>query len=117
MFPRQPQPAHGRYGIASEFGSLDGWSLEEAVEYLSNHPALKRTPSPQLAIVISYLFEDDSEVWIRPTGQIIRLPHRIYGSDGRRIAWYRINIYTGELVTVEAWHNLPRDEQEWVVNE
>ena len=114
MPPRQPETGHGGHGVASEFGSLDGWTLEEAEAYLSSHPALKRTAITPTGYR-HFIFDDDSEVWIRPNGQVIRLPHRMYAPDGRRITWYRINIYVGEILPSEMWHNLLREEQEWVL--
>src|SRR6266545_2504748 len=79
--PRQPDRGPGGYGTASEFGSLDGWTIEEADQYLTKHPALWR-----LAVTGTgyrhYIFADKSEIWIRPDGQLIRIPHRMYNADG-----------------------------------
>jgi len=110
---RDPGAGKGGYGTASEFGSLAGWSFSEAEDFLNSHPALKR-------LVISrggyrqYIFKDASEVYIRPNGEIIRLPRPMYYPDGRRIKGYRINIYTGIILRSTAWHNILLTEQEWV---
>ena len=31
-----------------------------------------------------YTFSDSSEVWIRPNGEVVRLPQREYGPQGQR---------------------------------
>lgn len=114
MPSRQPEQSPGEHGVASEFGSLDGWLLEEAVEYLSSHPALKRSMVSEGGYRW-YKFQDRSEVWIRPNGQVIRQPKPVYEADGRKKKGYRINIFTGQILWSADWHRLPRSEQEWVV--
>ncbi|MBI5668308.1 MAG: hypothetical protein HZC41_09900 [Chloroflexi bacterium] len=111
---RGPGPGPGGYGTASEFGSLDGWTLAEADTYLTNHPDLLQRKITSGAYYW-YVFKDKSEIHIRPNGEIIRLPLRTYQLDGRRIKGYRINIYTGQIIRTQKWHELPRSEQEWVV--
>jgi hypothetical protein len=32
-----------------------------------------------------YKFSDRSEVWIRPNGEVVRLPQRVYDPHGQRI--------------------------------
>jgi hypothetical protein len=111
---RDPGKGSGGFGTASTFGSLDGWSFAEANDYLSGHSELKR-------LFISegnyrrYQFNDGSELIIRPTGEIIRLPRRMYNADGSRIFGKRLNIATGEIIWSSEWHTIPRDEQERVV--
>jgi len=111
---RTPTPEVGEYGIVSEFGSLDGWSPEDAETYLTNHPNLKRTHITD-GQYRHYIFDDRSELWIKPDGEVVRLPKPIYAANGKRILGYRVNIYTGEILRSGEWHNLPRAEQEWVV--
>ncbi len=111
---RTPAKARGGFGTASTFGSLDGWTLTEADEYLSTHSELKPR-SISAGGYQRYEFKDSSELIIRPSGQIIRLPYLLYSADGSRIKGMRHNIVTGQIIRSEAWHRLPRDEQEWVV--
>jgi hypothetical protein len=112
---REPGRGPGGYRTASSFASLDGWTRAEADQFLRSHPELRRY-SISGSGYYHCVFQDRSEIWIRPNGQVIRLPHRMYNSDGSRIEGYRINIYTGTIISVDQWHELPRSEQEWVRN-
>ncbi len=112
---RDPGEGSGGFGVASSFGSLDGWTLAEADEYLSKHPELQRQINAQQAIIIVINFRDGSELIIRPNGQIIRLPYRRYTDGGKRLRGFRLNVVTGEIFPSDEWHKFPRDEQEWVV--
>lgn len=114
MPARQPESRSGQYGAASEFGSLDGWLLEEAEAYLNHHPALKRATITEGGY-LWYVFNDRSEIWIRPNGEVIRQPKPMYETTGRRKKGYRINIFAGEILLSDEWHSLPRSEQEWVI--
>ena len=110
----QPESGPGGYGVASEFGSLDGWTLDEADTYLSSHPAWKRSAISEGGYRW-YKFKDRSEIFIRPDGEVIRQPNPLYEADGRKKRGYRINIFTGQILRSADWHKLPRSEQEWVV--
>jgi hypothetical protein len=114
MASRQPERGPDGFGIASEFGSLDGWRLDEADAYLSSHAALRRSAISE-GDYRWYKFEDRSEVWIRPNGEVIRQPKPFYEPDGRKKKGFRINIFTGQIIRSTDWHKLPRSEQEWVV--
>jgi hypothetical protein len=114
MASRQPESGPGGDGVASEFGSLDGWALDEADEYLSSHPTLQRS-TMSVGGDRWYKFVDRSEVYISPSGEVIRQPQPIYEADGRRKKGYRINIFSGQILRSADWHKLPRSEQEWVV--
>lgn len=114
MTKREPVQLTGKYGTASNFGSLDGWTLAEAEAYLSGHPDLSHFSETEGGYK-RYMFEDKSEVHIRPNGEIIRIPRRIYEEDGSRVKGRRLNIYDGEVYTSADWHNRPEDEQEWVI--
>lgn len=109
-----PQPGPGGYGTASEFGSLDGWTLADAEGYLSQRSDLKNM-TISAGNYRSYTFQDGPQIYIRPGGQVIRLPKPLYRVDGSRIKGYRINIVTGKVLSTQVWHNLPRAEHEWVV--
>ena len=111
---RSPAKGAGGFGTASTFGSLDGWTLAEADEYLSNHPDLKRTSITEHGYRL-YQFKDGSELWIRPDGEILRVPYKLYDSDGKPLKGLRISVATGKVMYSNVWHNLPRDEHEWVV--
>lgn len=114
MTKREPAPLTGKYGTASNFGSIDGWTLAEAQEYLSELPDITHKTVTKGGYVW-FKFKDGCEFHIRPNGEVLRLPHRMYTEEGRRITWYRINIFTGEVMLSDDWHKLPRDQQEWVV--
>jgi hypothetical protein len=111
---REPVALNGRYGTTSNFGSLEGWTLAEAEAYLSAHPDLLRN-SETAGGYHWFVFQDGSEIHIRPNGQLVRLPHRTYTDEGRRITWLRINIFSGEVLNSQVWHQLERDQQEWVI--
>ena len=78
---QQPGPGEGRHGIASSFGSLHGIVLSEVDVSLRSLGAEVRTTAGGYA---RYIFPDRSEVWIRPNGEIVRLPQREYGPHGAR---------------------------------
>jgi hypothetical protein len=114
MSRRQPERLTGSHGVVSGFGSLNEWLLSEADAFLSDHPELyRRSVTP--GGYFHYEFSDRSEIWIRNTGQVIRLPEPIYAEDGSRISWLRLNITTGDVLPSDDWHKLPLSEQEWVV--
>ena len=115
LSPRQPDPGPGGYGTASEFGSLDGWTLADVQAYLAIHPKLRRFHKTARDGYLEYIFQDGSRLHIRPEGQVIRIPRPMYEADGRLMRGFRINIYSGTIVRSGNWHNLPRSEQEWVV--
>ena len=79
---RQPGPGQGQHGLASTFGSLHGMSRMEVDEFL-------RTLGAEVRITAGgytrYRFPDSSEVWIRPNGEVVRLPQREYNRQGQRI--------------------------------
>jgi hypothetical protein len=110
---RDPGSVDGKYGTASEIGNLDGWTLQEADSHLKSLSEFVR-----LAITAGeyreYRFKDGSSVHIRPSGQIIRTPHRMYDAKGKRIGGFRINLFKGTIIRPDVWHELPREEQEWV---
>jgi hypothetical protein len=110
---REPGKGFGGFGTASTFGSLDGWSFADVDEFLSEHPELKRKSETKNGYQY-YEFKDRSEVWIRPDGQLIRIPFPMYDSDGQAIKGLRF-VVSGEVMRSGAWHLLPRDEHEWVV--
>ncbi len=111
---RSPEPRSGEYGTVSEFGSVDGWILLEVDAFLIAHPNLRRFHST-LEGYREYVFQDASKLYIRPNGEIIRIPKPMYASDGRKMKGYRYNIYEGKIVRAKKWHEMPRSEQEWVV--
>ena len=112
--PRTPEPLSEDYGTVSEFGSMDGWTLLEAEAFLLAHANLRRFHST-LEGYREYVFQDASKLYIRPNGEVIRIPKPTYASDGRKIKGYRYNIYEGNIVRANKWHELPSSEQEWVV--
>lgn len=71
---RQPGPGQGKHGLVSTFGSLHGMSRMEADEFLCTLGGYTR-----------YKFPDSSEVWIRPNGEVVRIPQRAYDRQGQRI--------------------------------
>ena len=79
---RQPGPGEGNDGIASTFGSLRGMLRSEADQFLRSLGAEVRTT---VGGYVRYKFNDGSEVWIRPGGEVVRLPKRQYDSQGQRI--------------------------------
>lgn len=112
MLPRDPGAASGEHGTASAFGSLDGWTLSEALAFLTYHPEFERL-SVSIGGYQHFRFADGSEIFIRPKGEIIRLPKHTYGAKGKRTdKGFRIK--PGRLLRSEGWHNPPRDEHEWV---
>ena len=78
---RRPGPGQGNYGIASTFGSLRGMSRVEADMFLRSLGAEVHTTAGGYT---RYKFSDSSEVWIRPNGQVVRLPQREYDPQGQR---------------------------------
>jgi len=78
---RQPGPGQGSHGIASMFGSLRGMSRVEADVFLRSLDAEVRTTAGGYT---RYKFSDSSEVWIRPNGEVVRLPQRAYDAQGQR---------------------------------
>jgi len=78
---RQPGPGQGKHGLASTFGSLHEMSRMEVDEFL-------RTLGAEVRITAGgytrYKFPDSSEVWIRPNGEVVRLPRREYDRQGQR---------------------------------
>ena len=78
---RRPGPGQGNHGIASTFGSLRGMSRIEADVFLRALRAEVRTTAGGY---VRYQFSDTSEVWIRPNGDVVRLPQREYDPQGQR---------------------------------
>ena len=78
---RRPGPGQGNYGIASTFGSLRGMSRVEADVFLRSLGAEGRTTAGGYT---RYQFSDSSEVWIRPNGEVVRLPQREYDPRDQR---------------------------------
>ena len=78
---RQPGPGQGKHGLASTFGSLQGMSRMEADEFLRALGAEVRMTAGGYT---RYKFPDSSEVWIRPNGEVVRLPQREYDRQGQR---------------------------------
>ena len=78
----RPGSGQGNHGIASTFGSLRGMSRVEADVFLRSLGAEVRTTAGGY---ILYTFSDSSEVWLRPNGEVVRLPQREYDSQGQRI--------------------------------
>ena len=78
---RRPGPGQGNHGIASTFGSLRGMSRVEADVFLRSLGAEGRTTAGGYT---RYTFSDSSEVWLRPNGEVVRLPQREYDSQGQR---------------------------------
>ncbi|MBM4259062.1 MAG: hypothetical protein FJ147_24575 [Deltaproteobacteria bacterium] len=78
---RQLGPGQGKHGLASTFGSLHGLSRLEADEFLRSLGAEVRVTAGGYT---RYKFPDSSEVWIRPTGEVVRLPQREYNRQGQR---------------------------------
>jgi hypothetical protein len=93
---------------------MDGWTLTEVENFLTTHVQLRRFHTT-LEGYREYVFQDGSRLYIRPNGEIIRIPKPIYTSDGRKIKGYRYNIYEENSVRVNTWHDLPREQQEWVM--
>ena len=78
---RRPGPGQGNHGIASTFGSLRGMSRVEADVFLRSLGAEVRTAAGGYT---RYTFSDSSAVWIRPHGEVVRLPQREYDAQGQR---------------------------------
>ena len=78
---RQPGPGQGNHSIASTFGSLRGMSRMEADEFLRVLGAEVRVTAGGYT---RYKFPDSSEMWIRPNGEVVRLPQREYDAQGQR---------------------------------
>ena len=78
---RRPGPGQGSHGIASTFGSLGELSRVEADVFLRSLGAEVRTTAGGYT---RYKFSDSSEVWIRPNGEVVRLPQRGYDAQGQR---------------------------------
>ena len=78
---RQPGPGQGNHGIASTFGRLRGMSRVEVDVFLRSLSAEMRTTAGGYT---RYRFSDSSEVWLRPNGEVVRLPQREYDSQGQR---------------------------------
>ena len=78
---RRPGPGQGNHGVASTFGSLRGMSRVEADVFLCSLGAEGRTTAGGYT---RYTFLDSSEVWLRPIGEVVRLPQREYDSQGQR---------------------------------
>ena len=77
-----PGPGAGGYGAASEFGDMTGMSRTAVDAFLRARGAnVSRTAGGYTR----YRFPDKSEVWIRPDGEVVRLPAPQYAPDGRRI--------------------------------
>ena len=78
---RRPGPGQSKHGLASTFGSLQGMARMEVDEFLRALGAEVRMTAGGYT---SYKFPDSSEVWIRPNGEVVRLPQREYDSQGQR---------------------------------
>lgn len=78
---RRPEPGQGRHGVASTFGSLRGMSRVEVNVFLRSLGAEVRTTAGGYT---RYKFSDSSEVWVRPNGEVVRLPQREYDPQGQR---------------------------------
>ena len=78
---RRPGVDQGHHDIASTFGSLRGMSRVEADVFLHSLGAEVRTTAGGYT---RYTFSDSSEVWIRPNGEVVRLPQRAYDPQGQR---------------------------------
>ena len=78
---RRPGPGQGNHGIASTFGSLRGMSRAEADVFLRSLGADVRTTAGGYT---RYKFSDSSEVWIRPNGEVVRLPQHEHDPQGQR---------------------------------
>jgi len=78
---RQPGSGQGKHGLASTFGSLHGMSRMEVDEFLRALGAEARLTAGGYT---RYKFPDSSEVWIRPNGEVVRLPQREYNRQGQR---------------------------------
>ena len=72
----------GNHGIASTFGSLRGMSRVEADVFLRSLGAEVRTTAGRYT---RHTFSDESEVWLRPNGEVVGLPQREYDAQGQRI--------------------------------
>lgn len=111
--PRQPASRDGIYGRVSEFGSLDEWSFSDADAFLQQHPYFRK-----LTVTAGgyrhYVFDDGSELVIRPNGEVIRLPKAVYDETGARQKGYRLHPVNGDLLRSNEWHDLSRAEQEWI---
>lgn len=80
--PKQPGPGVGGKGTASEFGSMQGMSRSDADAFLRSRGAEVRTTEGGYT---RYRFPDKSEVWLRPNGEVVRLPKPEYAPSGARI--------------------------------
>jgi hypothetical protein len=77
-----PGSGAGGNGTASEFGDMTGMSRTAADAFLRSRGASVSTTAGGYT---RYKFPDRSEVWIRPDGEVVRIPAPQYGADGRRI--------------------------------
>ncbi|NEQ99296.1 MAG: hypothetical protein F6K30_21740, partial [Cyanothece sp. SIO2G6] len=80
---QRPQPGVGGNGTTSEFGDLSGMIRSEVDDFLRSRGS--SDPTTTAGGYTRYRFPDSSEVHIRPNGEVVRLPARRYGPDGRRI--------------------------------
>ena len=78
---RRPGPGQGNHGIASTFGSLRGMSRVGTDVFLRSLGAEVRTTAGGY---IRYTFSDSYEVWLRPNGEVVRLPQRESDFQGQR---------------------------------
>ena len=78
----RPGSGQGNHGIASTFGSPRGMSRVEADVFLRSLGVEVRTTASGYT---RYTFSGSSEVWLRPNGEVVRLPQRAYYSQGQRI--------------------------------
>jgi hypothetical protein len=83
-----PSPGAGQHGVASQFGSLDGWSLTSAENFLQSLAPAKVLVSA--SGYITYYYQDGSKVIIGPDLKIDRLPW-IDPATGARPKGYRLD--------------------------
>lgn len=77
-----PSKGVGGNGTASEFGDLTGMTRQEVDLFLKELGAKVKITSGGY---VEYKFRDRSKVIIRPSGEVVRTPAPIYGSDGSRV--------------------------------
>jgi hypothetical protein len=100
--PRIPEAQSGKFGNISEFGSVDGLTLQEVDDFLISNPNLKRFHLT-LAGYREYLFQDASSLYIRPNGEVIRIPKPMYTSDGWKIKGYRYSFPVRKTMRFSLW--------------
>jgi hypothetical protein len=80
--PIAPNFGVGGNGTASEFGDLTGFTRPQIHTFLTGLGATVKTNQGGY---VEYKFVDKSKLFIRPSGEIVRLPSPKYEQEGRNM--------------------------------